>query len=264
MIVQCPNCTTKFKFPDDKVKPGVKVRCSKCKNVFELKLDAASAPGAPEPAPAAPPPVATTGVDESADKFNFGDDFAFGEEKPASTERKPAAPPVKKTEIAAPDFSLDDEKPARPAPPPPPRKPVRTRACAGQGGKRRISVLKTRLIFPAKNSAPRPRPRVEDDLGFSAEMPEIPGDKEEAPSEEVGMEDGIDNFKIDRGEEIPAKSKEKETDSEEFHFSNKLESYARTDTIKARPDSSDDLEAKLDTETDSAPTHARRVHRAGA
>jgi predicted Zn finger-like uncharacterized protein len=35
MIVQCDHCSTKFKLDDAKVKPGgVKVRCSKCKEVF--------------------------------------------------------------------------------------------------------------------------------------------------------------------------------------------------------------------------------------
>jgi predicted Zn finger-like uncharacterized protein len=35
MIVQCPQCETKFNLPDEKVKPeGVKVRCSRCRHVF--------------------------------------------------------------------------------------------------------------------------------------------------------------------------------------------------------------------------------------
>ncbi len=35
MIIECSQCHTRFRLADDKVKPGgVKVRCSKCKNVF--------------------------------------------------------------------------------------------------------------------------------------------------------------------------------------------------------------------------------------
>ncbi len=37
MIVECSHCQTKFNLPDDKVKPeGVKIRCTRCKNVFDV------------------------------------------------------------------------------------------------------------------------------------------------------------------------------------------------------------------------------------
>ncbi len=37
MIVECSHCNTKFNLPDDKVKPeGVKIRCTRCKNVFTV------------------------------------------------------------------------------------------------------------------------------------------------------------------------------------------------------------------------------------
>ncbi|MBE0500268.1 MAG: zinc-ribbon domain-containing protein [Desulfuromonadales bacterium] len=37
MVIQCSSCNTRFKIADDKVKPGgVKVRCSKCKEVFTV------------------------------------------------------------------------------------------------------------------------------------------------------------------------------------------------------------------------------------
>jgi len=37
MIVECSHCQTKFNLPDDKVKPGgVKIRCTRCKNVFSV------------------------------------------------------------------------------------------------------------------------------------------------------------------------------------------------------------------------------------
>jgi predicted Zn finger-like uncharacterized protein len=40
MIVECSQCHTKFKIADEKVTPrGVKVRCSKCKNMFVVKPD---------------------------------------------------------------------------------------------------------------------------------------------------------------------------------------------------------------------------------
>ncbi len=54
MIVQCEACQTRFRLADDKVKPGgIKVRCSKCKEVFTVTL--------PEPEP----------VEESIDFGSF-------------------------------------------------------------------------------------------------------------------------------------------------------------------------------------------------
>lgn len=36
MIVQCPSCNTRFKYPDDRFKEGGKARCGVCKHVFVL------------------------------------------------------------------------------------------------------------------------------------------------------------------------------------------------------------------------------------
>jgi predicted Zn finger-like uncharacterized protein len=44
MIVECAQCHTKFKIADEKITPrGVKVRCSKCKNMFVVKPDGVEA-----------------------------------------------------------------------------------------------------------------------------------------------------------------------------------------------------------------------------
>lgn len=45
MTVTCPNCKTTYNFPDDKARPGAKLRCTVCRQVFVLP-----APDAPEPA----------------------------------------------------------------------------------------------------------------------------------------------------------------------------------------------------------------------
>ena len=37
MEVQCPHCSSRFNLPDKLVKPGAKLRCSGCKNVFTLE-----------------------------------------------------------------------------------------------------------------------------------------------------------------------------------------------------------------------------------
>lgn len=56
MVIQCPECRTRFKLADEKVKPGgVKVRCARCRHVFAVQsaaLDEA-APLAPFSAQAA-------------------------------------------------------------------------------------------------------------------------------------------------------------------------------------------------------------------
>ena len=45
MVIQCSSCDTRFKLADDKLKPGgVKVRCSKCKEVFTVMPPEEEAP----------------------------------------------------------------------------------------------------------------------------------------------------------------------------------------------------------------------------
>lgn len=44
MEVQCPHCSSRFNLPDKLVKPGAKLRCSVCKNVFALETPAKEAP----------------------------------------------------------------------------------------------------------------------------------------------------------------------------------------------------------------------------
>ena len=57
MVIQCSSCDTRFKIADDKVKNGpVKVRCSKCKEIFTVQPpeDEQAAPVEAAPEPAAP------------------------------------------------------------------------------------------------------------------------------------------------------------------------------------------------------------------
>lgn len=61
MQVQCPQCSSRYKLPDEKIRPsGTKVRCPRCQHAFYVhpKQDAESAPQPfrPEPPPAPPPP----------------------------------------------------------------------------------------------------------------------------------------------------------------------------------------------------------------
>jgi len=53
MEIVCPSCSSKFNLPDAAVRPGAKLRCSVCKNVFSLqdKQPAGGVSGAPKPRP---------------------------------------------------------------------------------------------------------------------------------------------------------------------------------------------------------------------
>lgn len=48
MQISCPECSSKFNLPDQYAKPGAKLRCTVCQNVFRL-------PGAQPPPPPPPP-----------------------------------------------------------------------------------------------------------------------------------------------------------------------------------------------------------------
>lgn len=36
IIVECPSCKTKYKVPEERLKPGVKAKCKKCGTIFPL------------------------------------------------------------------------------------------------------------------------------------------------------------------------------------------------------------------------------------
>lgn len=56
MEIQCPHCNSRFNLPDKLGKPGAKLRCSVCKNVFALpNPEAETPPEAPAPAKKATP-----------------------------------------------------------------------------------------------------------------------------------------------------------------------------------------------------------------
>lgn len=65
MIIQCAQCRTRFRIPDEKVgERGAKVRCTRCQHTFRVMREssepqeASLPPEAPPPPPASPPPLA--------------------------------------------------------------------------------------------------------------------------------------------------------------------------------------------------------------
>lgn len=128
MVIQCTECQTRFKLADDKLKPGgIKVRCAKCKHVFQVLPSAPSA----EEAPTAPPlPAPTPEADQSgfaglatdqvtSDEFSFGDSPSPAE---AAAKEDDATFSLGKEEEKPPwdDFSFADTNEAPTAPSPPP------------------------------------------------------------------------------------------------------------------------------------------------
>jgi len=217
MIVQCPSCKAKFNLADGKItEKGTKVRCSKCRFIFEVKKEAPKESSASSPAPPA----------EEEDKFNFGEDFDFTEEK-ISTERAPATPAHQ--DYA---FSADTAAPAK----------KKAKEQKEEPAKEEFS-FEEEADFSSEEFGSEPK---SNELGISADMPEIPSEEKEGfGGEESSFDEGIDDFKIDRGSEIPAKSS---AESEEFDFSEKLESYARSERVPTRAGKEDELEADLDIE----------------
>lgn len=113
MIIQCDSCQAKFKISDDKVgAKGVKVRCTKCKNVFVVKPPEAPAPAPEAAAPA--PPVAEAPAPPTPEAEG---DFGFGGEEAG------AAPSGDFSFDGAGDFSSGDLGGAEVAPPAAPPAP---------------------------------------------------------------------------------------------------------------------------------------------
>ncbi len=108
MVVQCPNCQARFKLADDKVTAkGVKIRCSKCANVFTVKPeDGVDGGGAPKPVKS-PVPEAPAAKEPAGAKPSFKD-FNFADFADVSTKSKAGAPPP------------DKAPPPKPVPPPKP------------------------------------------------------------------------------------------------------------------------------------------------
>lgn len=108
MILTCPNCSSKFKVPDNALgTEGRKVKCSKCEHRWHAMPEAAAAP-APV-APAAPAPAAPAAPAAAAEA---------PAPAPPVEEAAPPPPPPPPPPPAAEEGGAEAE--AAPPPPPPP------------------------------------------------------------------------------------------------------------------------------------------------
>jgi len=104
MIIECEACGTKYRLDDSKAKDGVRVRCSRCQNVFRV-----SPPVSPEEPPLFGDVQETT---EGPSLNEWEEEFAT---KPPPPKMKvAAAPPEKETSPGILVPSADGEKPLFP------------------------------------------------------------------------------------------------------------------------------------------------------
>src|SRR3954463_3018325 len=94
VVVQCPTCQSKFRIADDKVTDrGVRVRCTSCKNVFQVKKPGAS--GADAPGPGNTMEMSSLGASAVASRPAAGRPGAAGPPpaagRPAAVSRPPTA-----------------------------------------------------------------------------------------------------------------------------------------------------------------------------
>lgn len=114
MIVQCPNCATKYNLPESKFKPGAKAKCTVCGHHFPLTQGGSEKKPqpAPKPQPQPKPPMEEKSVDDLLN--GIGDQYdPLGD--------------IGGREDEVDDFGLSghfDEVDQRPEPPRPPKRPT--------------------------------------------------------------------------------------------------------------------------------------------
>lgn len=88
MTVICPNCKTTYNLPDDKARPGAKLRCTVCRQVFVLS-DPDAPPAEPE-VPSVPEPAERPLEHQSAEELSI----SLGGDKPKTGRRKSRIPVI--------------------------------------------------------------------------------------------------------------------------------------------------------------------------
>jgi predicted Zn finger-like uncharacterized protein len=152
MIVQCPSCQAKFRIGDEKVTDkGVKIRCTRCSNVFPVRREKGAPAGAAEAAkPAAKPEAAPAPA--PVPKM---------QPPPPPPPAKGAAPPAARAAAAKPAPG-----PLPPPPPPPPAKPA----------------AKVDLDFDLGFDVPDAKETMSDESGLDLDLGGAPGPAAPAPS----------------------------------------------------------------------------------
>jgi len=236
MIIQCDHCSAKFRMDDSKLAGGpVKVRCAKCKGVFVVKKDEASAEEfkLPQelvpPSPAVPASVATATVEPApqAAPSPWEDGGGFPAEEGAfsfSTEPHAAVEPPAEAAAAASGDGIStnefDWGSASPA------------AEAGEAASLDLSGFSAETAVDSSATAPGEFDF--GDISFGEPEGEKPQQEEPAARDELSMEFGEVSFasgpsaetattsfefSFTPEEEKPQESPSSAADSEGFEFS---------------------------------------------
>jgi len=248
MILQCDQCSTKFRLDDARLKPGgVKVRCSKCRHVFlagadfkheESEFDAILS-GLGAPAAAKVESAELSGRGEEPAGLGFDSESVPGASVPAAPveSAKSAAAPVALAESAAP-FALpefaapfappESGQPEQGAPasaPEPPAFPEAPAASSGGISAQSDATDFAAFDFPSepfevpKESAP-PAPPVTDFSAFDFAPPPLAEQKKEADSAAGGLDYGEFTFDEEPAllKEEPSAVQDDAFDFSEFSF----------------------------------------------
>lgn len=179
MLVQCPECGTKYNLNEDQIAPrGSKVRCSRCTAVFTaFRPDsqgpvAAPAPQKPVPDQAAtdagqaPPDQVQTGPKAGADQTSFADEWDSWTNETPSSSAKPSSSSFEDELDAI--FSGKKETPSTPVSPP---APAPSSSFADD----------LEQLFEKKNEGPKPATRAERPApdAFDDDLDDAPGQREQ-------------------------------------------------------------------------------------
>jgi predicted Zn finger-like uncharacterized protein len=194
MIVECGECSTKFKIADEKITSrGVKVRCSKCKHLFVVKKGGKTEqiekpaktkekkkPAKPKPAVAEPIVDGPTMKVPRPDGVGIPESVFKAPTKVTAPPPPPPPPPPGKSppKISAADSTeLDDifSRPTKVGPTPPPvadqkKFPVPPPPLAGDGGK----SLADQIDLDGEEPKSKPLPSAAPEAPLSAPPPPVP------------------------------------------------------------------------------------------
>ncbi len=211
MIIQCEQCTTKFRLDDAKVtEKGVKVRCAKCRHVFTVRKEQPEAEPQPdfssmleqaspqdqtvsfgeaqEPAAVKAPPEEAPAFSDAPPEFDFG--------VIDSQSSEPTAPPSADT--SSQDFSAISFESSPPDDISPPSQPVAEPATAGEidFGDFDFSDAVESSPAPTPELSPAP-PKAVDETSFDFGSDNLFGDAIGAPTVEEPKETISFDFQMD-------------------------------------------------------------------
>jgi predicted Zn finger-like uncharacterized protein len=114
MVIQCPECRTRFRFPDERMKPeGVKVRCARCMHIFLAHHPAQEHPQSTEPQNVSPALFGAAGAfpgEKNSAAERWTADSTAEEEQPLRSSSAFTAEATSDLEGYSPEPAVSDEE----------------------------------------------------------------------------------------------------------------------------------------------------------